>query len=78
MKRILFAAVAMMLFVSNADAVVYCAAGVYRAGCVVRPGYHPLRPTAQRRVSVAWGRLAASLDGVACGDVGLRRGDTAS
>jgi hypothetical protein len=49
MKRILFAAVAMMLFVSEADAVIYCAAGVYRAGCVVRPGYgyHPYHPYAR-------------------------------
>jgi hypothetical protein len=41
MKRVLFAAIAMLMFVTNANAVVYCAAGVYRAGCVVRPGYHP-------------------------------------
>jgi hypothetical protein len=41
MKKVLFVAAAMMLFVSDANAVVYCAAGVYRAGCVARPGYHP-------------------------------------
>ena len=28
----------------NANAVVYCAAGVYRAGCVVRPGVGIVRP----------------------------------
>jgi hypothetical protein len=27
---------------SNANAVVYCAAGVYRAGCVVRPVVAPV------------------------------------
>ena len=29
---------------SNANAVVYCAAGVYRAGCVARPGVAVVRP----------------------------------
>jgi hypothetical protein len=33
---------------SNANAVVYCAAGVYRAGCVVRPVAAPLARAAVR------------------------------
>ena len=51
MKKILLAAALASLFASEANAVVYCAAGVYRAGCVVaRPyGYHPyVRPYAYR------------------------------
>jgi hypothetical protein len=32
----------------NANAVVYCAAGVYRAGCVVRPGVVGVRGVARR------------------------------
>src|SRR6266702_1294782 len=34
---------------SNANAVVYCVEGVYRAGCVVRPGVAPVRGVARRR-----------------------------
>jgi hypothetical protein len=43
MKTALFVATIMSLLASEASAAVYCAAGVYRAGCVVaRPyGYHP-------------------------------------
>jgi hypothetical protein len=43
MKTTLFLAALMSLFVSEANAAVVCAAGVYRAGCVVaRPyGVHP-------------------------------------
>jgi hypothetical protein len=43
MKKALIVAALMSLIASDANAVVYCAAGVYRAGCVVRPGYgyHP-------------------------------------
>src|SRR5438093_11466029 len=33
---------------SNANAVVYCAEGVYRAGCVVRPGVASVRGVARR------------------------------
>ena len=33
---------------SNANAVVYCVEGVYRAGCVVRPGVAPVRGVARR------------------------------
>jgi hypothetical protein len=29
---------------SEANAVVYCAAGVYRAGCIARPGAAVVRP----------------------------------
>jgi hypothetical protein len=38
MKKALIVAALMSLIASDANAVVYCAAGVYRAGCVVRPG----------------------------------------
>jgi hypothetical protein len=50
MKKILIVAALMSLIASEANAVVYCAAGPYRAGCVARPGvrvgvhpygYHP-------------------------------------
>jgi hypothetical protein len=42
MKTALFVATIMSLLASEASAAVYCAAGVYRAGCVARPyGYHP-------------------------------------
>jgi hypothetical protein len=43
MKKILLVAAIASLFASEANAVVYCAAGPYRAGCVARPGYayHP-------------------------------------
>src|SRR6266849_5132266 len=34
---------------SNANAVVYCVEGVYRAGCVVRPGVAPVRGVVRRR-----------------------------
>src|SRR5438034_6671714 len=35
---------------SNANAVVYCAEGVYRAGCVVRPGVRGVARRTTRRV----------------------------
>jgi hypothetical protein len=41
MKKVLFVAAVMSLIASSANAVVYCAAEPYRAGCVARPGYHP-------------------------------------
>jgi hypothetical protein len=51
MKKVLIVAALMSLIASEANAVVYCAAGPYRAGCVARPGvrvgvvhpygYHP-------------------------------------
>jgi hypothetical protein len=39
MKKALIVAALLCLIASDANAVVYCAAGVYRAGCVWRPGY---------------------------------------
>jgi hypothetical protein len=41
MKKILLIAAIASMFAGEANAVVYCAAGPYRAGCVVRPGYRP-------------------------------------
>jgi hypothetical protein len=43
MKRTLLLAALISLLASEANAAVVCAAGIYRAGCVVaRPyGYHP-------------------------------------
>jgi hypothetical protein len=38
MKKALIVAALLSLIASEANAVVYCAAGVYRAGCVARPG----------------------------------------
>ena len=62
MRTFRFAALAITAFVGTmtvkapeADAVVYCAAGVYRAGCVARPVVAPTvngvaRRTARRTV----------------------------
>jgi hypothetical protein len=48
MKTLLFVVAFMSLLVGEANAVVYCAVGPYRAGCVARPGYHPyVRPYAR-------------------------------
>ena len=41
-------AATMIFGTSNANAVVYCVEGVYRAGCVVRPGVAPVRGVARR------------------------------
>jgi hypothetical protein len=43
MKKILLIAAIASMFAGEANAVVVCAAGPHRGGCVVRPGYgyHP-------------------------------------
>src|SRR5260370_17931750 len=55
MRSLLLAALGITAFSATmavetpeANAVVYCAAGVYRAGCVVRPGVASVRGVARR------------------------------
>src|SRR5467141_1762966 len=55
MRSLLLAALGITAFsatmavdIPEANAVVYCAAGVYRAGCVVRPGVASVRGVARR------------------------------
>jgi hypothetical protein len=46
----------------DANAVVYCAEGVYRAGCVARPGVAPVRGTARRTARRTTRRVARRSD----------------
>jgi hypothetical protein len=55
MRSLLLAALSMATFagatavqIPDANAIAYCAAGIYRAGCVVRPGVVTARGVARR------------------------------